>query len=143
VGDPTQQVHDWEPGIRDNGLFWTIPIDAGAVDVNPGTGEARFRGEAVRVRDFHDFFNAISPNPTSAPARVSYDVRWSGGGARSKIRDTTFGFVGQYVSGPARVSFTAMDDGGAVLYTSDSGGQYNLDGTPPAVGIERNGIFFH
>ena len=59
MGDPTHQHHDWEPGIEDSGLFWTIPIGNGAIDVDPDTGKARFRGESVKVTDYHDFFNAV------------------------------------------------------------------------------------
>ena len=37
------QVHDWEPGIRPSGLFWTIPITPSAIvsfEVTwPGHGE--------------------------------------------------------------------------------------------------------
>lgn len=102
----------------------------------------------VPVTDFHDFFNAIlGGGPTPLPSHVSFDVRWSGRGERRKIRDATFGFAGRYRTGKATVSFTASDDGAGVIYTSDPDGQYNP--TPaqggagsPAVGHERNGVFF-
>jgi hypothetical protein len=52
------------------------------------------------------------------------------------------------VTGPTTISFTASNDGGDVIYTSDPEGQYNptVDqggAGPPAVGHERNGVFFH
>jgi hypothetical protein len=142
VGDPTRQQHDWEPGIEDSGLFWTIPIGEGAIDVDPSTGAARFRGQSVKVTDYHDFFNAVlGGGPTPLPSRVSYDVRWSGGGAHQAIRDSTFGFVGDYVPGTATITFEAMDDHGTVIYRSDAAGQSNVG--QPAVGVERNGVFFH
>ena len=142
MGDPTRQQHDWEPGIEDSGLFWTIPIGEGAIDVDPRTGAARLRGQSVKVTDYHDFFNAVlGGGPTPLPSRVSYDVRWAGGGASQAIRDSTFGFVGDYVPSTASISFVAMDDHGAVIYRSDPGGQSNVG--QPAVGTERNGVFFH
>jgi hypothetical protein len=142
VGNPLQQSHDWEPGIEDSGLFWTIPIGNGAIDVDPSTGQARLRGQSVKVTDFHDFFNAVGGGgPTPVPARVSYDVRWSGGGGSQVLRDATFGFVGEYVSGPASITFEAMDDHGTVIYRSDAAAQSNVG--QPAVGTERNGVFFH
>ena len=149
VGDPTHQQHDWEPGIASSGLFWTIPIARSALGVDPGSGQARLRAENVAVTDYHDFFNAVlGGGPTPLPSHVSFDVRWAGGGRRQKIRDETFGFVGNYVTGPATISFTASDDGGGVIYTSDPAGQYNPAGDQggagsPAVGHERNGVFFH
>jgi hypothetical protein len=148
VGDPTHQVHDWEPGIADNGLFWTIPIDTATITADPTTGVARLRGQSVRVTDFHDFFNAVlGGGPTPVPAHVSFDVRWAGNGDHLHIRDETFGFTGDYVQGPATIEFTAWNEHGDVIYRSDRAGQYNP--TPaqggagtPAVGTERNGVFF-
>jgi len=55
--------------------------------------------------------------------------------------DTTFGFVGEYVPGPATISFEAKDDHGDVVYRSVAAGQTNVG--QPAVGTERNGVFFH
>jgi len=98
VGDPTQQVHDWEPGVEPSGLFWTIRLDDDAVEAHPGSGEARLHATAG-VRDFHDFFNAVTPGGASVPATVEFDVRWEGRGERSRIRDATFGFVGEFVAG--------------------------------------------
>jgi hypothetical protein len=149
VGDPSHQQHDWEPGIAPSGLFWTIPIDPSAIDADPRSGQARLRAKRVSVSDYHDFFNAIlGPNPPRVPSHVSFDVRWSGDGGRQKIRDQTFGFTGHYVTGAAIVSFTASNDGDDVIYTSDPAGQYNptVDqggAGSPAVGHERNGVFFH
>jgi hypothetical protein len=93
-------------------------------------------------------FNAITPGAISIPSHVSFDVRWPGGDDRQTIRDETFGFTGHYVTSATTISFTASDDGSGVMYTSDPAGQYNP--TPaqggagsPAVGHERNGVFFH
>jgi hypothetical protein len=149
VGDPTRQQHDWEPGIADSGLFWTIPIARASIDVNPGSGEARLRGQSVEVTDYHDFFNAVfGGGPDPIPSRVSYEVVWAGHGERRHVRDETFGFVGEFVAGPATITFTASDDGGNVIYHSDAAGQYNPGpeeggAGSPAVGHERNGVFFH
>jgi hypothetical protein len=150
VGDPSHQTHDWEPGIARSGLFWTIPISSSMVHVEADKGRARFTGQNVLVKDFHDFFSAIGLNhsaPKPVPSRVSFDVRWSGDGHRRKIHDKTFGFRGDYVTGHAKIQFTARDVGGKVVYKSVSAGQYHP--TPkqggagsPAVGIERNGMFF-
>ena len=74
-------------------------------------------------------------------------MRWSGDGGRQKIRDATFGSKGHLAIGTATISFTARDDRRGVTYTSDRSGQHNptLDeggAGSPAVGYERNGIFF-
>ena len=142
VGDPTFQDHDFEPGIAASGLFWTIPIAASAIDVDPGSGHARLHAENVPVTDYHDFFNAVfGGGPTPLPSHVSFDVRWSGDGDRQKVRDETFGFTGHYVTGSTTINFTASNEGGGVNYTSESAGQSNVGA--PGVGHERNGVFFH
>ena len=149
VGDPNHQVHDWEPGIAPSGLFWTIPISPSVIEIDPGSGQARMVAENVAVTDYHDFFSAVfGGGPTPVPAHVSFDVRWSGGGERTKIRDETFAFWGHYVTGDATVSFTASNDNTGVTFTSDPAGQYNPSpeqggSGPPAVGHEHNGVFFH
>jgi hypothetical protein len=151
VGDPFSQVHDFEPGIAPSGLFWTIPIAFSAIDVDPGSGQARLHADNVAVTDFHNFFIAVGlsqPPPSPLPSHVSFDVRWPGSGNRQKIRDDTFGFTGQYVTSATTISFTASNDGSGVIYSSDPGGQYNptVDqggAGSPAVGHERNGVFFH
>ncbi|HEV8102576.1 MAG TPA: hypothetical protein VGP69_02460 [Gaiellaceae bacterium] len=136
-------MHDFEPGIAPSGLFWTIPIEPGAIKVDPSTGEARLRVNALKVLDFHDILHALGliPGPDPVPSRVSFEVRWSGHGDPVELRDTTFGFMGHYVTGPATISFTASNDAGDVVYSSDATGQSNV-GTP-AVGTEQNGVFFH
>ena len=142
------QQHDWEPGIKPSGLFWTIAIPPSAISVDPGTGRARFRARNVAVRDYHDILNAVQHNgPAPVPAHVSFDVRWAGGGARRRIRDKTYGFSGTYVTGPATVTFSASNDGAGVTYTSDPSGQHNPTKAQggagsPAVGRQRNGVFF-
>ena len=72
---------------------------------------------------------------------MSFDVRWSGTGTRQKIRDENFRFAGHYVNCNATISFTASNDGGDVIYSSDAAGQTNVG--QPGVGHERNGVFFH
>lgn len=140
VGDPTQQFHDWEPGIEPSGLFWTIEFPGAAMSAAPGAGTAHLHGESVAVDDYHDFFNAISPSPTSQPAIVSFDVRWTGARPKTKLHDTTFGFEGDFIAGTATIAFTAQDVGSNVVYTSDPAGQTTVGS---GVGHERNGIFFH
>ena len=134
------QVHDWEPGILSSGLFWTIPIDDRAISHEGRDGRARFRMSDVAVPDFHDFNSAVAPHPVSIPSHVSFDVRWKGGGARTKLHDTVFGFEGDFVDGPASIEFSTRQDGSKVVYRSDPAGQNTVSA---GVGRERNGAFFH
>jgi len=107
------------------------------------TGTASLRVHALKTQDFHDILNAFGlvQGPPPVPSRVSFDVEWAGHGAAVDLHDATFGFTGHYVEGPARISFTASNDTGSVVYGSDPAGQTNP--APPAVGTEQNGVFFH
>jgi hypothetical protein len=142
VGDFTVQEHDFEPGIADNGLFWTIPIGNGMVDAEPTSGAGRFRGQSVKVTDFHDFFTAVGfGSATPVPGRADYDVSWAGGGPTVQARDTAYEYVGEYVTSRATITFTVSNADSGVVYTSgDLAAQTNPD--PAGVGTERSGVFF-
>jgi hypothetical protein len=140
VGDPTQQFHDWEPGIAPSGLFWTIPFSGSATTAAPGAGIAHYHAESLALDDYHDFFNAIAEAPTGVrPSRVSFDVRWQGGGDHVRVRDADFGFVGEFVTGDATIEFSCKDDDSPVVYAAVADGQSTLSA---GVGHERNGVFF-
>ena len=95
------------------------------------------------MTDYHDFISAVfGGGPAPIPSHVSFDVRWSGDGDRQKIRDETFGFTGHYVTGATTIKFSALNDGGDVIYTSDRRAAQTNVGSP-GVGHERNGVFFH
>ncbi|HTP19168.1 MAG TPA: hypothetical protein VMJ65_06160 [Solirubrobacteraceae bacterium] len=104
----------------------------------------------MAVSDYHDGFNAlglVTPPIPPVPSHVSFDVRWAGNGTRQTIRDDSLQFRGEYVPGPTTISFTAFNDHRGVIYRSDPRGQYNPSTAdngsgPPAVGFERNGVFF-
>jgi hypothetical protein len=140
VGDPTTQVHDFEPGIKPSGLFWTIPVPSTAATVSPSTGAGRYRIQNLAIPDFHDFVNAVSPFPSTIPGHVSFDVRWAGGGDPVEIRDDVFGFEGTYIGGDVTIAFRAYDDTRrGVIFTSNPVGQTVVG---VGVGRERNGVFF-
>lgn len=140
MGDLAQQAHDWEPGIRPSGLFWTIPINPSAIVVNEISGAATLRVHDLAVPDFGNFFNAISPTPDPAPvpSHVSFEVTWPGHGTVAEVDDDTFDFSGRFVISDATIAFTARADGGGVVYRSNPEGQTSFDA---GVGRERNGVF--
>ena len=148
MGDPTHQLHDFEPGIARSGLFWTIPIPTSSISYDTNTGRARFHAHNARVTDYHDFLNAVlGGGPKPLASVVSFDVRWHGHGHHRRLRDKKFGFEGKYITGPTTVTFTAKQHGSNVVYRSVPTGQYNptvkqMGAGSPAVGHERNGVFF-
>ena len=53
------QIHDFNPGITESGLFWTIPISENTISVNFAAGKAAFQASNVDVEDYHDVVNAL------------------------------------------------------------------------------------
>ena len=91
----TNQIHDYNPGIAPNGLFWTIPIGSDAIEFDLEAGTARFHASHMHIPDFRDFVNSLYP-ATSVPAVVSFDVRWHDVQSRSHGSQPDFGFSGEF-----------------------------------------------
>jgi hypothetical protein len=139
VGDFSKQEHDFNPGIKRTGLFWTVRMPADLLDSNAPVGRAHMRGRRMAVPDFHDFFNSISPDAKGQPGHVSFDVFWRGDGDEQRIRDRGFDFAGRFIPGRAHIDFRVREDHSDVVYTSVRDGQKTVSG---GVGRERNGVFF-
>jgi hypothetical protein len=55
----SNQIHDFDPGVAPNGVFWTVPVDRGSVSVHPGDGEATVDVNNLAVREFFSLPNFI------------------------------------------------------------------------------------
>jgi hypothetical protein len=127
-------VHDFNPGITANGVFWTTPIDRGSVKVNLGNGSASLHVDDLDVEDYHDVVNALLDGP-SVEASVSFDVNWSGVDERVKIRNRATGFAGDFIHNKATLQWSASESG--FSFISDPLGSGFAE-----IGHERNGAFF-
>jgi hypothetical protein len=144
VGALGEQLNDFEPGIEPSGLFWTIPIDSDALSVHPQTGVARYHQRNLVLNDYHDFFNAVAPDPDPTkvvPSVVSFDARWEPNGDDVvHTRDPDFRYEGRFVPTKATISFTVRHRNGDFAARSDPGEVTSV--LVSAVGRERNGVFF-
>ena len=131
------QIHDFNPGITESGLFWTIPISENTISVNFGAGKATFQASNVDVDDYHDVVNALMDGP-EVDAVVSWDIRWNQPISRTKIRDVQNTFVGDFVQNVAQIGWAGQTD--TATYVSDpastSVNEFSL------LAHERNGVFF-
>ncbi len=110
------QIHDFNPGITESGLFWTIPISADTIKVNFAAGKASFQVSDVDVEDYHDVVNALMDGP-EVDAEVSWNIRWSHPLGRTKIRDVENNFAGDFVQNVAQLAWTGKTD--AATFVSD------------------------
>jgi hypothetical protein len=131
------QIHDFNPGITESGLFWTIPIPEDTIKVNFGAGKASFQASDVEVEDYHDVVNALMDGP-EVDAEVSWDIRWSHPMGRTKLRNAENGFTGQFAQTVAQIAWAGQTD--TATFVSDpaetSVNEFSL------LAHERNGIFF-
>jgi hypothetical protein len=116
-------------------LFWTIPFDSDAIDVQLGDGEASMRAKHFRLPDFVSIPNSLFGS-SSAPAVVSFDVRWEGPGKRVTTRDDKSQFAGDFVENTATIKWSGRT--GNFQFRSDPKTTNEFS----ELGRERNGIFF-
>jgi len=50
----TGQVHDFNPGIRESGLFWTQPVSEDALEVDLTDGTATLGFDDLDEEDYHN-----------------------------------------------------------------------------------------
>jgi hypothetical protein len=89
VYDPSlgdAQVHDLNPGITQNGLFWTVVLDPEDVQVSLTAGTATLEVHDIHVKDYFDLENAlIGGGNNPRPAIVSFKVVWTATGGPINI----------------------------------------------------------
>ena len=131
------QIHDFNPGTTESGLFWTIAVPENTVNVNFGAGRASFKVDDLDVEDYHDVVNAINDGP-SVDASVSWDIAWSQVLGRTKIRDVENQFAGEFIQCVAQTAWSGETD--TATFVSDpaatSVNEFSL------LGRERNRSFF-
>ena len=145
------QVHDYNPHIEANGLFWTVPVASDAVDVDFDDAQASLRVQGLSVFDDHDLANSLTSGlglpaehgfPFVAPvfhshAIVSFELEWSGLLGTAEIDNTAQGFKGSFLQTGATIKWSAKQDG--FLFESEAPNpSRNLFAV---IGRERNGVF--
>jgi hypothetical protein len=132
------QVHDFNPGIAPNGVFWTVAVPASAVDVDLDAGTARLQVTNLALKDYFTIANSLfGGGPSPINATVSFDVIWGGVTARAKIRDAAKGFAGEFAHTGATIAWSASESG--FSFASNASGQAVAFAE---IGHERNGVFF-
>jgi hypothetical protein len=131
------QTHDHNPGITEQGLFWTLMIAPEMAAWSPF--EARMCADDLWLPDMGDFGNAIARGPAK-PSTVRFEATWSARrGPPERLRDETnrFEFRHRLADGVVRFASTTQP---AVSFRSveTSTPQQTLFA---AIGTERNGVF--
>jgi hypothetical protein len=131
------QIHDFNLGISDSGLFWLACIDAHDVDVNPGNGRATMSVAHLKLKDYFDFVNSLLDGP-SLPARASFRVEWTKSSDKHRFHDAPDKWDANVVFNSARVQWSA--ETAAARYVTDPCAPQ--DSLFAEVGHERSGVYF-
>ncbi len=132
------QITDFNPGITQNGLFWTAIVPADAVDVDLTAGLASLEVRDLRLKDYHDIPNAlVGGGAQPVPAVVSFRVVWD---CTSPVEynNAAQQFRGSFKTGQARMEWSART--GDLEYQSAPLAESSSDFAE--LGEERNGSFY-
>ncbi len=138
------QIVDLNPGITENGLFWTIPVPQSAVAFNFGRGTASFRMTDDAIPDYRNFPNSVGlvlPPLAIVPATASFDTEWYATGPVTHLRDAAKGFVGEFKASRATIAWSAEEPTAHFRFVSDAAGT-TTNPQSAVIGHERNGKFF-
>jgi hypothetical protein len=131
------QVHDFNPGIRESGLFWTQPVSEDALDVDLEDGTATLKVTDLDEEDYHNLLNALQDGP-SEPASVSFKMRWTATAPAIRVTDSVHGFTGRFRISTVKIEWTAQTP--TFEFVSDAA---NITiNVSSVIGRERNGVFF-
>lgn len=137
----SNQVHDYNPHIDSNGVFWTVLVPHNSVEMHLGAGHARFQ-LTTQISDDHDLKSSLTkvfPAGFPQTAEVTFDVEWSGILDRAHIRNEDLHFEGDFLQTGSTIQWSSMNA---------SGFQFMSEAPNPArllyavIGHERNGVFF-
>ncbi|HUE59519.1 MAG TPA: hypothetical protein VMO88_08045 [Acidimicrobiales bacterium] len=136
VGTNAGQVHDFNPGIRESGLFWTVPVPEDALEVDFEAGFATLSLHDFATEDYHNLENALRDGPED-DASVSFDMKWTATGKPFNVSDPVHTFAGRFNLANVDISWSATAPG--FSFTSNPSSNVNVKSV---FGRERNGIFF-
>jgi hypothetical protein len=131
------QTHDYNPGITDDGLFWTLLIAGESATRSERRADLCIRDQFIP--DMHTFENAVVRGPMD-PATIAIDCAWEAtSGKVERDRNEEQQYVFSFREAMGRVHWRATGPSGNLRSIMTGEPQETLYG---AFGSERNGVFF-
>ena len=102
------QLHDFNPGITQNGLFWSVVLPADTVDVDLDAGTATLEVHDLHVKDDYTFENSVLHNigRPSTPAVISFRVVWNATGGVNDFDNAVQQFRGEFRNAAAHMEYS-------------------------------------
>jgi hypothetical protein len=118
-----------------NGTFWTVSIPSDSVEVEIEDREARMRVSGLVIPDYFNVGNALADGAQlgEIDSTVSFEIHWTGGGARKTITDGV-NFEAVVIEDNATSRWTGREKG--FSFESQTFTQQFAE-----IGTERNGVF--
>jgi hypothetical protein len=133
----SNQVHDFNPGIRPSGLFWIQPVDEDSLDVDLEDGAATLSVQNLVETDYTTLHNSLTGG-SGVPASVSFKLTWKATGAPMNVTDSVHGFKGEFSLCNASLEWSAK----APHFEFASDPASSSTNVRSVIGRERNGVFF-
>src|SRR6266852_6862819 len=131
------QVHDFNPGIRESGLFWTQSVPEDALEAELEDGTATLGLYDLDEEDYHNLLNALQDGPSDS-ASVSYEMRWKAIAEPMNVTDSVHRFSGRFQLSTVQIEWSAKAPN--FKFVSDAAS--STINIKSVIGRERNGIFF-
>jgi hypothetical protein len=131
------QIHDYEPGIQSNGVFWTVAVPPSALAHDLGAGTASFKLTDYALKDWINFPQSLAQG-TSFPAVVSFDLRFLHRGPKHTLRKDAQSFVYDFNEMQSTITWQADQD--TFSFVSDPADPSKS--LYASLGHHRNGVFF-
>lgn len=137
------QVHDFNPGITPNGVFWIVEVPDDAVKIGPDGETLTIHLVNVPVVDLGSF-----PAGTgTTPATVSFDITYTKSGAPRHVRPTSrdplspFNWAGEMWTATNSGTFSVKYNDNTFSAQGSFGSDFLPAGNFGEMGTERNGSF--
>jgi|HubBroStandDraft_2_1064218.scaffolds.fasta_scaffold16225_6 hypothetical protein len=137
------QVHDFNPGITPNGVFWIVEVPDDAVKISPDGETLTIHLENVSVVDQGSF-----PAGTgTTPATVSFDITYTKSGAPRHVRPISrdplspFNWAGEMWTATNSGTFSVAYNDKSFLAQGTFSSDFLPAGNFGEMGTERNGSF--
>jgi hypothetical protein len=138
LGDPSQ-IHDFNPGITQNGLFWTSIVPAESVHVDLAAGVASLEVHDLHMKDYFDLDNAVvGGGAPPVPSVVSYRVEWTAAGAVHAFDNPAQQYRGSFRDAAAHMDWSAR----TVDFDFVSAPAETSTTDAAQLGSETNGAFY-
>jgi hypothetical protein len=133
------QIHDFNPGITQDGLFWTVILPADAVQVDLHAGTATLTVDELPIKDYGTLENALTGDAgPPVPGMVSCTVQWTATGSVNHWNNTAQQFRGTFRNATAQIAYTIR----TVDFDITSAPLADSTTVAAELGQESNGSFY-